>query len=109
MVDINKFKGDVYSIVASIPYGKVTTYGQIAWLAGYPKHSRLVGHVLQSVPQELHLPCHRVVNSLGRPAPHWYDQINLLKDEGVKFLNNGRVDMKAYRWNLAEKKGDVEP
>ena len=47
-------------------------------------------------------PCHRVVNHAGRPAPHFYDQVDRLREEGVKFLPNGCVDMKTYLWN-AEK------
>lgn len=45
-VDADAFKQEVYAVVASIPYGKVLTYGQVAWLVGRPKHSRMVGHVL---------------------------------------------------------------
>lgn len=37
--------------VAQIPAGKVTTYSQIAWLAGLPGRARLVGRVLGSLPQ----------------------------------------------------------
>lgn len=47
MTGIDKFKNSVYDIVKSIPYGKVLTYGQIAWLAGQPTYSRLVGRTLR--------------------------------------------------------------
>ena len=33
----------VLSIVEEIPKGNVATYGQIAYLAGKPKNSRLIG------------------------------------------------------------------
>ena len=36
----------ILEIVREIPCGKVATYGQIAKLAGHPRHSRAVGHVL---------------------------------------------------------------
>lgn len=100
MNDTEKFREDVYAVVASIPYGKVLTYGQIAWLVGRPRHSRMVGHVLQGAAAEIHLPCHRVVNSSGRTAPHWLEQTEMLKAEGVTFRKNGCVDMKACNWNL---------
>ena len=36
------FGADVLNIVSQIPRGKVTTYGHIAALAGWPSHSRMV-------------------------------------------------------------------
>ena len=38
-----RFGEDVLNIVSQIPRGKVTTYGYIAALAGWPSHSRMVG------------------------------------------------------------------
>lgn len=104
-VDADAFKQEVYAVVASIPYGKVLTYGQVAWLVGRPKHSRMVGHVLRSASSALHLPCHRVVNSQGRTVPHWTEQADLLKAEGVVFRRNGCVDMKLCNWELVSGRG----
>ena len=56
------FLQDVYSVVAAIPTGCVVTYGQIAYLVGRPQCSRMVGQAMHNVPEDLHLPCHRVVN-----------------------------------------------
>lgn len=61
------FDAEVYSVVAQIPAGRVTTYGQIARLIGMPGYARRVGHALAAAPAGL--PCHRVVNSAGRPHP----------------------------------------
>ena len=80
----------------------VATYGQIAKLIGRERNSRLVGKVLSMSKLYGEYPCHRVVNHAGRPAPHFYDQVDRLREEGVKFLPNGCVDMKTYLWN-AEK------
>ncbi|MGI3346793.1 MGMT family protein, partial [Acinetobacter baumannii] len=33
----------ILEVIALIPYGKVATYGQVARMAGLPKHARLVG------------------------------------------------------------------
>ena len=44
------FKQLIYELVASIPRGKVATYGQLAFLAGYPGRSRQVGHLLAAAP-----------------------------------------------------------
>ncbi len=41
----------ILHVVALIPYGKVASYGQIAKLAGLPKHARLVGYVLKHLDQ----------------------------------------------------------
>ena len=38
------FDAEVYSVVAQIPAGRVTTYGQIARLIGMPGYARRVGH-----------------------------------------------------------------
>jgi len=46
------------------------------------------------------LPCHRVVNAVGRTAPGWSKQRQLLEEEGVKFKANGRVDMQSHLWLL---------
>ena len=64
-----RFGEDVLNIVLQIPRGKVTTYGHIAALAGWPSHSRMVGRTLRYTPGAEHLPCHRVVNKEGRTAP----------------------------------------
>ena len=92
------FGNDVLNIVAQIPFGRVTTYGHIAALAGWPSHSRMVGRVLRYHPDAASLPCHRVVNIVGRTAPGWLRQRQLLEDEGVGFKANGHVDMSRWLW-----------
>lgn len=92
-------RGDVYAIVAEVPRGRVATYGQIATLAGWPNHSRLVGRLMCNAPEELHLPCWRVVNATGRPSPIFPQQRELLEKEGVAFKKNGVVDMKRHAWH----------
>lgn len=93
-----KFNTDVLNIVSQIPFGRVTTYGTIASLAGWPSHSRMVGRTLRYSPEATTLPCHRVVNTVGRTAPGWSRQRTLLEEEGVIFLPNGHVDMKRFLW-----------
>ena len=92
------FQDDVLNIVGQIPRGMVTTYGHIAALAGWPSHSRMVGRTLRYSPEARLLPCHRVVNVVGRTAPGWSQQRVLLEEEGVGFKANGHVDMKRYLW-----------
>lgn len=96
-MDKTSFGEEVYSVVASIPPGRVLTYGQIAYLIGKPQCSRMVGQAMHNAPEEQNLPCHRVVNSQGRLAPFWPEQRELLEKEGTVFKKNGCVDIKASR------------
>ncbi len=96
--DARCFRNDVLNIVAQIPVGKVTTYGTIAALAGWPDHSRMVGRILRYSPESALLPCHRVVTIAGRTAPGWNAQRTLLQQEGVTFRSNGNVDMQQHWW-----------
>ena len=97
-VQVRKFGEDVLNIVSQIPRGRVTTYGHIAALAGWPSHSRMVGRTLRYTPGAEKLPCHRVVNIAGRTAPGWSRQRTLLEEEGVTFKPNGHVDVEKYLW-----------
>ena len=92
------FRDAVLNIVSQIPRGRVTTYGHIAVLAGWPSHSRMVGRTLRYTPGAESLPCHRVVNKEGRTAPGWSRQRPLLEAEGIHFKPNGHVDMLRHLW-----------
>lgn len=92
------FVREVESVVNAIPYGKVLTYGDVATLAGRPSNARQVGRILGCFGFKSAVPCHRVVNFEGRTAPHWPEQINLLKREGVTFTKGGFVKLKIHRW-----------
>ncbi len=59
------FQQDVLHTVATIPAGRVWTYGQMAQTIGRPKASRAVGQALGSNPVPIIVPCHRVVGSDG--------------------------------------------
>ena len=93
------FEEQVYDLVAEIPRGRVSTYGQLAFLLGFPRRARMVGRALSHAPEERQLPCHRVVNCQGRMVPHWSEQKMLLEGEEIGFLKNGCVNLKRYRWN----------
>ena len=93
----------IYDIVCRIPKGKVTTYGQIAWLMGNPRMSRVVGYALHVNPKPGIIPCHRVVNRFGGVSRAFAfggenRQVELLKGEGVEFLKDGNVNMKKHMW-----------
>jgi len=92
----------IYKVVMQIPKGKVATYGQVAALAGNPRWSRVVGYALHVNPDPSIIPCHRVVNRFGLPSNAFVfggvnAQIELLKNEGVTFLEDGRVDLQKHQ------------
>lgn len=93
-----EFDGRVYRLVSMIPRGRVATYGQIAFLIGMPRCPRQVGRALHSAPDDPGIPCHRVVTAGGRLVPGWREQRMLLSGEGVRFRQNGTVDLKRFLW-----------
>lgn len=91
----------IYSIVRTIPEGKVMSYGQVALLAGNPRWSRVVGYALHVNPDPSFIPCHRVVTKDGRVSSSFAFggsdiQRVLLENEGVRFSSDGRVIMEEY-------------
>lgn len=93
----------IYEVVCRIPEGKVATYGQVARLAGSVRWARVVGYALHRNPAFGVIPCHRVVNRLGRPAPGFAFggpeiQKAMLEHEGVAFREDGTVDLSGFQW-----------
>ncbi len=105
MKDSNELHRQILEVITLIPYGKVATYGQIAKLAGIPKHARLVGYVLKHLDQESSIPWHRVINSQGKISVMRINekgeniQQQLLADEGIYLLNN-KINLKVFSWTL---------
>jgi methylated-DNA-protein-cysteine methyltransferase-like protein len=85
----------IWDIVARIPRGSATTYGDVARAAGLPGRARLVGNALKHMPPGSSLPWHRVVGAGGkivfpaRSSPH-REQTRLLRSEHIE-VTNGRV------------------
>jgi methylated-DNA-[protein]-cysteine S-methyltransferase len=59
------FTRRVLEATASVPYGAVATYGEMASRAGSPRGARAAGNALNSNPVPVVVPCHRVVPSSG--------------------------------------------
>lgn len=85
----------VREVIATVPRGKVATYGDIAALAGAPS-PRMIGRILSEDGADL--PWHRVLRANGTPAPHLvHRQLELLRAEGV-LADGQKVDLRTYRW-----------
>ncbi|MBR1969166.1 MAG: MGMT family protein [Clostridia bacterium] len=98
---MNSFE-KIYEVVKTIPKGKVATYGDIAFLAGNSRWSRVVGYALHSNPDPESIPCHRVVNREGKVAQSFVFggarvQRQKLEAEGIVFEEDGRIDLSKYR------------
>jgi O-6-methylguanine DNA methyltransferase len=59
------FARRVLAVVQRIPIGRVTTYGDVARMAGRPRAARAVGNVLREARQP-GLPYHRVIAAGGQ-------------------------------------------
>ena len=98
--DINQ---RIWQVVAMIPSGRVSTYGDIARQAGMPGAARRVGHALRQLPEGTRIPWHRVINASGRislPAgsASEYTHRERLESEGIGFRGNNSIDLRRFRW-----------
>ncbi|HEY0826721.1 MAG TPA: MGMT family protein [Bacilli bacterium] len=99
---MNPYTLSVIGIIKGIPEGCVMTYGQIAELAGSPGGARQVVRILHSLSKPYELPWHRVVNAKGeiviKNEEFRFIQMLHLQNEGVVCDDDGRVDLKIYRF-----------
>jgi methylated-DNA-protein-cysteine methyltransferase-like protein len=89
----------IWDVIARIPVGTATTYGDVARAAGLPGRARQAGYALRNMPDGMHLPWHRVVGAGGKIAfparsKSHREQVMLLRSEGVE-VKNGRVTRSA--------------
>ncbi len=95
-----------YDVVRQIPPGRVATYGQVAALAGQPRHARQVGYALFALrgDQGEDVPWHRVINAKGEisqrrdTGPEGLQRA-MLEAEDIVFDLAGRIDLRRYRWD----------
>ena len=86
----------VRRLVAAIPPGRVTTYGDLAAAAGLAG-PRVAGTIMRIDTADL--PWHRVLTASGRPPAHLAArQLTRLASEGVPVVN-GRVVITECRWS----------
>ena len=92
----------IYAVVHHIPSGQVATYGQIARIVGRCT-ARAVGYAMAALPCDTDVPWHRVINSQGKISPRRSGegsarQRQLLEGEGIRFDQQGRVDLNVDGW-----------
>jgi methylated-DNA-[protein]-cysteine S-methyltransferase len=106
---LSPYQKAILRILAEVPKGKVTTYGDLAkelarrdpkWS---PNASRAVGTTMRKNPCGPQIPCHRVVKSDGDVGSFRggeigavKEKISMLKKEGVT-VNNRKIDLHKYR------------
>lgn len=96
----NEFRTQVEFFMAQVPAGKVTTYGDLAALAGHPYAARIVGGMAHY--GDPALPWHRLVNRFGGLASGYHGgrraQAEHLLAEGVTCTNDIVNNFEELRW-----------
>jgi methylated-DNA-protein-cysteine methyltransferase-like protein len=96
---VTPFEKKVLTIVSRIPPGRVTTYGDVARLAGKPRAARAVGNILRTAVRP-GLPYHRVVAAGGRLGGYSSPSLkrSLLLSEGLTVAPGRVVGFARIRW-----------
>lgn len=97
---MSDFKKEIEKLIAQVPVGQVTTYGDLAAMAGHPYAARIVGGMAHYGSPEL--PWHRLVNRFGGLANGYHGgrrmQAEHLLVEGVTCTNDIVDDFEERRW-----------
>ena len=93
------FQRRVLTVVARIPIGQVTTYGDVAQLAGRARAARAVGNILREA-RRPGLPYHRVVAAGGQLGGYSSLPLKraLLVAEGLTLTRTRVVGFAGVRW-----------
>ena len=94
----NKFDESIWEVVSKIASGCVMSYGEVARVAGFPRHARMVSKAMsRSIAP---LPWHRVIRSdrtiafkVGSEA--YSEQKSLLENEGSQLIDGKVVALKS--------------
>ncbi|NAZ46229.1 hypothetical protein GL178_08230 [Vibrio toranzoniae] len=98
---MDQFLSQIFAVIHQIPYGKVTTYGDIARFSGFPGYARHVGKALGNLPEGSKLPWFRVINSKGEislKGDSFARQKKHLVEEGIEVSDAGKVKLRIYKW-----------
>ena len=100
----DEFRLRVLNAVRRIPPGRVSTYGDVAAMAGRPRAARAVGNIMKGVGRP-DIPAHRVIAAGGRLGGYGGNESMkraLLVAEGV-VVKNARIRLQEYRWPASAK------
>ena len=98
----------ILDVIRALRAGEVTTYGDVAEIAGYPKRSRLVGHILATT--DVDVPWWRVVNASGQLRAHDVaEQAALLRSEDVSVVNGQVRDAPSGRFSRPDRERKPRP
>ena len=94
------FTRRVHSVVRRVPVGRVTTYGEVARLAGRPGAARAVGNIMRQA-RAPGLPYHRVVaagGGIGGYGGNLGLKRALLVAEGLTVTTSRVREFQKVRW-----------
>ena len=101
----------VWDVVRTVPFGMVTTYGDVSRALGSTLSPVAVGWALHGCPDDV--PWHRVVNASGRCSTERLPDLprgaqrRLLEDEGVEFDTSDTIDFGRFRANLGRPEAEL--
>lgn len=99
--DIQALAPRIYEVVKQVPYGMVTTYGDVATIVGDGCDARIVGTAMGLV-KDPEVPWQRVVNAKGmistRGERAMLTQRQRLEAESVTFDAQGRINLARFGW-----------
>ena len=110
MPPTTQFTRRVLTVVRGIPPGRVTTYADVAAMAGRPTAWRAVGNIMRAC-RTPGVPCHRVVGSGGQLGGYTdlFVKQGLLRAEGVHVTGRRLRNFVAVRWPRAPETGAKDP
>lgn len=97
------FQRLVLALEATIPFGYISTYSELAAAAGSPKGARAAASALSHNPFPILVPCHRVISSSGRLAGYQGGiemKKELLCQEGLSFIGDRADISRARFWHF---------
>jgi methylated-DNA-protein-cysteine methyltransferase related protein len=98
VTDRTRREHDIVDVLMALGEGEVTTYGDVADVAGHPKQARLVGRILATTDHDV--PWWRVVDAAGRlRAGEPELQAELLRSEAVTVHDRRVVDAPTGRFS----------
>lgn len=71
VIEGSAFERAVFHALLRVEYGHTATYGELAFMAGFPRAARAVGNALHKNSLPILLPCHRIVAQRGEGNYAW--------------------------------------